>query len=52
MPTNNGNSLSLKKFVETCSFFEFLVLDSDVTNFCLLGDMNCKPESGFFPILN
>ena len=52
MPTDYGDSDSLYDYVETCSYIESMLVDSDINQFCFIGDMNCSHGSRFFPILN
>ena len=52
MLTDDGDCDSLDDYVETCSYIESMLLDSDISQFCIIVDMNCSQDSRFFPILN
>ena len=52
MPTDYGDCDSLDDYVETCSYIESMLLDSDINQFCITGDMNFSQDNRFFLILN
>jgi exonuclease III len=48
LPTDYGDRDSLDSFVETCAYIESLLIECDVNQYCIIGDLNCFPGSRFF----
>ena len=51
LPSDYGNIDSLNEYIETVAYFESLIREFDVRNFCIIGNFNCHIDSRFYPIL-